>query len=85
MLELNISNVGYCLQLCVFPALENLDMNLPDVEMRLVPSSFSWRCGWLEYELRVLSIGRIPEWEYSKGLLQISSGVIFEPLNVTDI
>ena len=61
MLELNISNVGYCLQLCVFPALDNLDMNLPDVKMRLVPSSFRWRCGWLEYELRVLSIGRIPE------------------------
>ena len=41
MLELNISNVGHCLQLCVFPALDNLDMNLPDVEMRLVPSSLA--------------------------------------------
>ena len=41
MLELNISNVGYCLQVCVFPALDNLDMNLPDVEMRLVPSSLA--------------------------------------------
>ena len=41
MLELNISNVGYCLQLCVFPALDNLYMNLPDVKMRLVPSSLA--------------------------------------------
>ena len=85
MLELDISNVGYCLQLCVFPALDNVDMNLPEVEMRLVPSSFRWRCGWLKYELWVLSIGRIPEWEYSNVFLQISSSVIFEPLNVTYI
>ena len=50
MLELNIYRMWAIVCNCAFfPVLDNLDM------------SFSLHCDWSEYELRVLSIGRIPE------------------------